>query len=161
MENAKLHRRLVLIIGFSLVAVTAALFAIVMVRDVNGSSLSRSIGYEPAVLFGLIIMLPVLLEELSLLRSVYKLCFFGHGRSAKICYVVSAVLACVVLLFEALLHTGVITKVFFPDGLQAANGWFVDVVIAVEWLGFLGSYGLGSCPAYGTSPGPSKTSACQ
>lgn len=92
----------------------------------------------------LFFVLPIIPEELSLLRSVYKLINSGPETSAKISYVVSTIIVFVALIFQLLVFTKIITKDIFPDGPQAASSRFHELLLLTEWPVLFVSFALGS-----------------
>ena len=132
---------LVLSIGFTLIAVTCITIVIFLIQDFrNASPLDKRL-MVPIYFF---LVFPIILEELSLLRSVYKLIIFNPRTSAKICYIISVVIVFAALIFQLLAFTNVITKDILPDGPQAASSRFVVMLILTGWSAVLVSFALGS-----------------
>ena len=101
-------QRITLIVGFSLVLLTfIATVAAIKYYDLfeNTDPLERAL-YVPS---WLLYCFPMILQELSLVRSIYNL--FNANRSvfAKICCIVSSIISVCALVFEALAIAGVIT----------------------------------------------------
>ena len=93
----------------------------------------------------LFMMFPLILEESSLLRSVYKLVKYKPEGAVKVCYIVSAAVVASALTFQSLCYTNVITPTaFFPEGPVAATSRFTVLQLTVEWSAIIVSFILGS-----------------
>ncbi len=134
---------LVLSIGFTLILVTCIVIVIFLIQDIRNESfdpLDKRL-IAPVYLF---FVLPIIPEEVSLLRSVYKLINSGPETSAKISYIVSAIIVFAALVFQLSVFTKTITKDIFPDGPQAASSRFHELLLLTEWPVLFVSFALGS-----------------
>ena len=134
---------LVLSIGFTLILVTCITTVISLVHDIKTEpfdSLDKRL-IAPVYFF---FVFPIILEELSLLRSMYKLINLSPRTSAKICYVISVILVFAALIFQLLVFTNVITKDIFPEGPRAASSRLYELLLLTEWPVLLVSFALGS-----------------
>ncbi|MBO4452847.1 MAG: hypothetical protein J5793_02825 [Clostridia bacterium] len=143
MDKTKKRKAAVISIGVTLTAVT---FIATVVRTIYGikNEASDPIDKRLIVLAYLFLIFPIVLEELSLFRSVYKLLFFHPRKSAKVCYIISSVLVVAALIFQALVLTEVITKDIYPDGPVAASSRFIVLLLLTEWSAIIASFVLGS-----------------
>ena len=134
---------LVLSIGFTLILVTCITIVIFLIHDIKTESfdsLDKRL-IAPVYFF---LVFPIILEELSLLRSVYKLVNYNPRTSARICYVISAILVFLSMFFQLLVFTNVITKNIFPEGPRAASSRLYEMLLLTEWPVILVSFALGS-----------------
>ena len=134
---------LVLSIGFTLILITCIIVVIYLIHDIKTEAfdpLDKKLIAPVYVFF----VFPIILEELSLLRSVYKLINFRPKTSAKICYIISVGIIFVALIFQLLVFSGIITKDIFPEGPKAASSRFHEMLLLIEWTVFLVSFALGS-----------------
>lgn len=134
---------LVLSIGFTLILVTCITIIVFLIHDIKTESfdsLDKRL-IAPVYFF---FVFPIILEELSLLRSVYKLINFRPKTSAKICYIISVFVVFVALIFQLLVFTKIITKDIFPEGPKAASSRFHEMLLLTEWPVLLVSFALGS-----------------
>lgn len=134
---------LVLSIGFTLILVTCITIVIFLIHDIKTESfdsLDKRL-IAPVYFF---FVFPIILEELSLLRSVYKLVNYNPRTSARICYVISAILVFLSMFFQLLVFTNVITKNIFPEGPRAASSRLYEMLLLTEWPVILVSFALGS-----------------
>lgn len=121
---------LVLSIGIMIIAATCVLLGVVCLRTVASISswdqldILDIIDIKIAIIIFLGVKLPIIPQEIMLLRSVYNLCFLRAKASAKVRYIVAAVIALSVLVFECLYFTNTISyKDIFPadhDGNRVA-----------------------------------------
>ena len=130
-----MKRKLILSIGFAIIALTCITIIAFLIRDLGNEEIDP-IDKEMIILVCFFWGLPIILQELSLLRSVYKLIAFNPRRSAKICYVISAVIISVALIFELLVFTKVITYHTMPA--------FAELLLLTEWSAVIVSFALGS-----------------
>ena len=99
---------LVLSIGFFLVTLTAAALIIWLIPRAKADYSQHPDLFdlrEIVVGFSVLFFSPIILEELTLLRSVYKLLFFHPGTAAKVCYILSAIVLFLTLVFHILFLT--------------------------------------------------------
>ena len=104
--SRKTKKTLVLSIGFSLIAMIAVALIVYMIFELKREP-------EPfwqrflvrVVLF--LFLFPIILEGLTLLRSIYILLFFHPRTAAKVCYIISGILVFAALVFQALFLSGV------------------------------------------------------
>ena len=137
------RKSLILSIGFALILVTCIIIATFLIRDINNIAsdpLDKSL-IAPIYFF---FVFPIILEELSLLRCVYKLINYNPKTTAKICYIISAIIAFVALIFQLLVFTKVITKDIFPEGPKAASSRLYELLLLTEWPVLFVSFALGS-----------------
>lgn len=141
------NRRTLIVIsaGLLIIAATAVMIVINLIRDVD----SASSDWASRVMIGpkyAFMVFPVILEELLLLRSIYKLIHWNPKRTAKICYILSASLVLAALVFQILVNTRVITASVFPNNGKAGapSSQLVITFIATEWIAILASFILGS-----------------
>lgn len=130
-----MKRKLILSIGFAIIALTCITIIAFLIRELGNEEIDP-IDKEMIILVCFFWGLPIILQELSLLRSVYKLIAFNPRRSAKICYVISAVIISVALIFELLVFTKVITYHTRPS--------FAELLLLTEWSAVIVSFALGS-----------------
>lgn len=130
-----MKRKLILSIGFAIIALTCITIIAFLIRELGNEEIDP-IDKEMIILVCFFWGLPIILQELSLLRSVYKLIAFNPRRSAKICYVISAVIISVALIFELLVFTKVITYHTMPA--------FAELLLLTEWSAVIVSFALGS-----------------
>lgn len=144
MKNYMNKRRVfVLSIGFTVILVTFIVIVVFLLRDIlTGSpdTLDKKL-IIPSYLF---FVFPIILEELSLLRSVYKLIIFNPKTATKISYIISAFIILVALIFQTLVFSGIITKDIFQDGPKAASSRLYELLLLTEWPVILVSFALGS-----------------
>ena len=133
-----MKRKLILSIGFAIIALTCITIIAFLIRDLGNEEIDP-IDKEMIILVCFFWGLPIILQELSLLRSVYKLIAFNPRRSAKICYVISAVIISVALIFELLVFTKVITYHILPERPSLA-----ELLLLTEWSAVIVSFALGS-----------------
>lgn len=136
------RKTLVLSIGFALIALTCIILVVFLIRDISNASndpLDKKLIFPIYFFFPF----PIILEELSLLRSVYKILNFNPKTSAKICYIISVVIASLALVFQLLVYTKVITHDIFPDG-PGVQAYFIIMFLLIEWSAVLVSFALGS-----------------
>jgi len=134
---------LVLSIGATLILITCIIIVIFLIHDIKTEAfdpLDKRL-IAPVYIF---FVFPIILEELSLLRSVYKLINFSPRTSAKICYIISVFIVFMALLFQLLVFTKIITKDIFPEGPKAASSRFHETLLLTEWPVILASFALGS-----------------
>ena len=136
-------RNVVLTVGIAMIVLTFVVLIICFIRDSNSASdnIDKTIT-NVFYVFG--VFLPVLLEELTLMRSVYKLVSVKPEGIVKICYIISATLVCCALAFQILAFTRVITKDILPEGPIAASSRFVALILLKEWPVIIVSFILGS-----------------
>ncbi len=133
----------VLSIGFTLIVATCIAIVIFLIHDIRNASfdtLDKKI-IAPIYFF---FVFPIILEELSLLRSVYKLINYSSRTLAKICWIISGVIVFAALIFQLLVFTKVITKDIFPEGSIAASSRLNELLLLTEWPVLIASFALGS-----------------
>ena len=142
MKNAS-KARAVLIVGSILIFITFVLSFVLLITDlINNEYNARDRGIlRMAYAF---MLFPVVLEEASLLRSVYKLVKHKPDGAAKICWIISAAVVACALVFQMLCYTNVITQNIFPEGPKAASSRFTVLQLIVEWSALIISLVLGS-----------------
>lgn len=143
MKRMNKRKVLVLTIGFALILITCITIVVFLIRDIKNESfdpLDKRI-IAPIYFF---FALPIILEELSLLRSVYKLINFNPRTPAKICYVISAAMVFAALIFQLLVFTKIITEDIFLEGPKAASSRLNELLLLTEWPVTLISFVLGS-----------------
>lgn len=138
-----MKRKLILSIGFAIIALTCITFIILLIRDFGNEEIDP-IGQKIIIPIYFFFAFPIILQELSLLRSVYKLIAFNPRRSAKICYVISAVIISVALIFGLLVFTKVITYHILPERPSAESSRFAGLLLLTEWSAVIVSFALGS-----------------
>ena len=131
------RKTLVLSIGFALIALTCIILVVFLIRDISNESIDPLDKKLIAPIYCFFVF-PIILEELSLLRSVYKILNFNPKTSAKICYIISVVIASAALVFQLLVYTKVIT--YGP----AAQSYFIVMLLLIEWSAVFASFALGS-----------------
>ncbi len=139
----KKRKKLVVSIGFAVILVTCIIIAIFLIRDINNTEydpLDKSL-ITPVYIF---LVFPIILLELSLLRSVYKLISSRPKPSTKFCYIISIVIVCAALFFQLLVCTNIITENIFPEGPKAASSRFIEMHLLIEWTALIVSFILGS-----------------
>ncbi len=90
------------------------------------------------------LIFPIVLEELSLLRSVYKLVNYNSRTIPRVCYIISAILVFLSLVFQILVFTNIITESIFPEGPPAASSRLIELLLLTEWPVIIISFLLGS-----------------
>ena len=141
----KKREKLVKSIGYTLILVTCITIVISFVYEIKTTHVSfyKSPIKEATVIYFFVVF-PIVLEELSLLRSVCKLTCFSPKISAKMCYIISIVVLCVALIFQLLVFTGVITKDILPEGPGDEGSRLVVLLLWTEWPVIFLSFILGS-----------------
>ena len=143
----KKREKLVKSIGYTLISLTCIAIVISFVYEIKTTPVNASFYKNPTMETTVIYFffaLPVIWEELLLLRSVYKLTCFSSRISAKICYIISIAVLCVALVFQLLVCTGVITDDIMPNGPTAASSRFAGLILLTEWPVVFLSFILGS-----------------
>lgn len=141
------REKLVKSIGYTLILITCIAIVISFVYEIKTTPVNASFYKSPIKEFTLIYFffaLPVIWEELLLLRSVYKLICFSPKTLAKICYIISAVIVFAALIFQLLVFTGVITKDIIPEGPRDEGSLLVVLVFWIQWSAIFLSFILGS-----------------
>ena len=147
------RKKLTLIIGFTIILITLVLSLVALVYEyVTVETREPGDPYlderKVLFLFYFFFMFPIILHELSLLRSVHKLINFTPGTVAKICLVVSIVISTAALAFCLLACTGIITEDIFPEpelpGAASQQGSFILLWFFLGWPTFLVSFAFGS-----------------
>ena len=133
-----MKRKLILSIGFAIIALTCITIIAFLIRELGNEEIDP-IDKEIIIPIYFFFAFSIILQELSLLRSVYKLIAFNPRRSAKICYVISAVIISVALIFELLVFTKVITYHTMPERPS-----FAGLLLLTEWSAIIVSFALGS-----------------
>ena len=138
------RKKLTLIIGFTIILITFVLslvaFAYFVYMEANDPFPFRMRIIFPIYFFSLF---PIILHELSLLRSAHKLINFTPGTVAKICLVVSVVISTMVLAFYLLSYAGIITKEIFTKSSTPGND-FTFLWGCLGWPLFWVSFAVGS-----------------
>ena len=134
---------LVLLIGATIILITCIIIVVFLIRDIKTEAVDPLDKRLIAPVYFFLIF-PIILEELSLLRSVYKLINFSPRTSAKICYIISVVIVFMALIFQLLVFTKIITKDILPEGPSAASSRFVVLLHLTEWPVLFVSFALGS-----------------
>lgn len=134
---------LVLSVGFTVILLTCIVITIFLVRDIRTEPVAPLDKRLLAPIYFFFVF-PIILEELSLLRSVYKLINFNSKTAAKISYIISAIIVLAALIFQALVFSGIITKDIFQDGPKAASSRLYELLLLTEWPVILVSFALGS-----------------
>ena len=143
----KKREKLVQSIGYTLILVTCIAIVISFVYEIKTTPVNASFYKSPikeATVIYFFFALPVIWEELLLLRSVYKLICFSPKTLAKICYIISAVIVFAALIFQLLAFAGVITDDIMPNGPTAASSRFAGLILLTEWPVVFLSFILGS-----------------
>ena len=143
----KKREKLVKSIGYTLILVTCIAIVISFVYEIKTTPVNDSFYKNPTMEFTLIYFffaLSVICEELLLLRSVYKLTCFSSRISAKICYIISAVIVFAALIFQLLVFTGVITPDILPEGPGDKGSRLLFLLLWTEWPVVFVSFNLGS-----------------
>ena len=143
------RKKLTLIIGFTIILITFVLslvaFAYFVYMEANDPFPFRMRIIFPIYFFSLF---PIILHELSLLRSAHKLINFTPGTVAKICLVVSIVISTAALFFHLSAYTGIITEDIFPEpelpGAASQQDSFILLLFFLGWPAFLVSFAFGS-----------------
>ena len=143
----KKREKLVKSIGYTLILVTCISIVISFIYEIKTTHVNDSFYKNPTMEFTLIyffFVLPIVLEELSLFRSVYKLICFSPKTLAKICYIISVVIVFAALIFQLLVFAGVITKDIIPEGPRDEGSVLVVLVFWIQWSAIFLSFILGS-----------------
>ena len=134
---------LVLLIGATIILITCIIIVIFLIHYIKTEEVDpldkRLIA--PVCFF---FIFPIILEELSLLRSVYKLINFSPRILAKICYIISVVIVFMALIFQLLVFTRIITEDILPEGPGAESSRFLGLLLLTEWPVLFVSFALGS-----------------
>lgn len=85
---------------------------------------------------------PVLLMELSCIRSVYKLLKYEPSGKVKVCYIISAIIALVAFVFQCLIFFDAIDFSYGPGKVKLQE----NVLLLTGWPVILVSFILGSIP---------------
>ena len=134
---------LVLLIGATIILITCIIIVIFLIRDIKTEEVDPLDKRLIAPVYFFFIF-PIILEELSLLRSVYKLINFSPRILAKICYIISVVIVFMALIFQLLVFTKIITDDILPEGPTAASSRFLGLLLLTEWPVLFVSFALGS-----------------
>ena len=143
------RKKLTLIIGFTIILITFVLSLVAFVyffyMEADPFPFRMRIIF-PMYFFSLF---PIILHELSLLRSAHKLINFTPGTVAKICLVVSIVISTAALFFHLSAYTGIITEDIFPEaepgpGVVSQQDIFLRLLFFLGWPAFLASFAFGS-----------------
>ena len=97
-------------------------------------------GFLVFVVIGCIV--PVLAQELSFIRSTYKMLKHEPEDGVKVCYMISVLLALLMFILPCLVLFGVINFSFLHE--HQDNTW--DILLLTGWPCFLLSFILGSVP---------------
>ena len=135
-------KTLVLSIGLSLILLTIIAVAICFVLALRGEPDPNERPLDVFIFF--IAVFPVILEELVLHRSIYKIIIKNLRTPAKICCIISAVLIILALTYQLLVFTNVINYKILPAGPKAASSSFFLILLLSEWPVILVSFILGS-----------------
>lgn len=133
----------VLAISIVIFAFTVISLILSFIRDSNNISIDptdQTITYA----FYIFVVFPILLEEIVLFRSVYRLVNMDSFRVVKICCIVSASLIFCALVFQVLVFTHIITKNIFPEGPRSASSRLVGTLFLTEWPVIIVSFILGN-----------------
>ena len=140
------RKKLTLIIGFTIILITFVLSLVALVYEYV------TVETEPGDPFPIekiifpfyfFFFFPIILHELSLLRSAHKLINFTPGTVAKICLVVSIVISTAPLAFYLLSWAGIITKEIFTKSSTPGND-FTFLWGCLGWPLFWVSFAFGS-----------------
>lgn len=143
----KKREKLVKSIGYTLISLTCISIVISFIYEIKTTPDNDSFYKNPTMEFTLIyffFVLPIVLEELLLLRSVYKLTCFSSRISAKICYIISVVIVFAALIFQLLVFAGVITKDIIPEGPRDEGSVLVVLIFWIQRSAIFLSFILGS-----------------
>ena len=127
------RKTLVLSIGFTLILLTCITFVILLIYDC--ATISEVDDQVFTIFCFFLFAFPIILEELTLLISVYKLINFRPRIAAKICYILSVVIVVVALIFQLLVFTKIITPnmLFSPEGGVAPSSRLVESLLLTLW----------------------------
>ena len=137
-----MKKRFILLVGLSLVLFSSIAILISLVNALHNES--DLLDKELIVPIWIIAIFPVILEELVLLRSIYKIIIKNLRTPAKICCIISAVLIILALTYQLLVFTNVINYEILPAGPKAASSRFFLILLLSEWPVILISFILGS-----------------
>lgn len=140
------RKKLVKSIGYTLILITCIVIVISFVYEIKTTHVSfyKNPTMEAAVDYFFFVF-PIIPEELSLFRSVYRLICFSPKTLAKICYIISAVIAFAALVFQLLVFTGVITPNILPEGPGDDGSRLMTLLLLLtEWPVVFLSFILGS-----------------
>ncbi len=121
-------KRVILIIGFSVIAVT---FIMLIVEGIyTWTHLSDPLDKRAMPFVYYLLWFPSIGEEFVLLRFVYQLVNTELRGFAKVCSFISAVMAFCALMFQVFALTGIITAAdLFPEGPKSADDPFILLLI--------------------------------
>ena len=99
------------------------------------------VGLELSLFWSMFFTVGVFGTELSFIRSVYKILKFKPNKWVRVCYIISAFMAVITIVFYCL----VILKAF---NFVSANGrdYIGDICLFTLWPSFILSFVLGSIP---------------
>ena len=145
------RKKLTLIIGFTIILITFVLLLVSFVYEYVTMETRTNDPFGEKIIFPFyfFFFFPIILHELSLLRSAHKLINFTPGTVAKICLVVSIVISTAALAFYLLECTGIITQDIFPGaerpgGAASQQGSFILLWFFLGWPLFWVSFAFGS-----------------
>ncbi|MBO7376338.1 MAG: hypothetical protein J6V01_04455, partial [Clostridia bacterium] len=125
-------KAVILSIGFSIIAVTIVLALIDMNKGIAEASDYFDRILVPPLMFAF--SMPVILQELLLLRSVYKLTFNNPSVATKICCVIASVVSLAVIVFVILYMTEVIRpSAFFSSDSGIDGNRLAVLVLCTAW----------------------------
>lgn len=128
----KKRKILVLSTGFTLILITCIIIVISFIDTATIEELDP-IDRRLIVPFYILLGFPIVLEELLLMRSVYKLTILRPLKSAKICCIISMFILLAVLVFQGLFFAGIITEDILPDGPTAKSSRIIELLLLTEW----------------------------
>lgn len=142
MKTMKTKKLIMIIVGVLLILLSLAAMITGLVKemlDKLNDQIDRSL-IGPVFLF---LYFPVLLEEISLFISAYRLIFSKPEGAARICCITAVILVSCALIFQILSFANVINYKILPDGPKAATSLFTVILLLTEWPVVIISFILG------------------
>ena len=136
-------KKWVLSIGFSIIFLTFAVIIVFLILDIANESYDW---FDKVLIVPgyLALIFPIVLEELVLLRNLYKIICFNPRLFAKTCYIISSIIIICTMIFYLLVLFGVITQDIFPQDYIPASSKFIILRLSINWIAIVISFVIGS-----------------
>ncbi|MBE6550415.1 MAG: hypothetical protein E7670_08325 [Ruminococcaceae bacterium] len=147
MNNKKCNSFLWISLAFSIISTIFIISMLIVsynqaISNINiNNDTQLRVGYEESLIFTIFVILSSFVLELSCIRSIYKILKHKPIGYVKICYIISSLLAFLVIVFIHLVLFGSIH-------LASSSGrdYTADVLLLTPWSSFIVSFVLGSIP---------------
>ena len=152
-----MKRKKILVLSIGLAVAMATLVATIVITCLeidrerralppNASGVD-SLGLHAIPATWFLFLLPIVFVELMLLMSVYRLMFRDPKGRAKVCSIIAAALTASVLLFEALVYTGVVSYDTLPWDRMTEQSYYVFYKFFILWPVVLATFILNLVPS--------------